>query len=88
MENMRRAVRRGGSSLHTAIRDYPLAMGAAAAIVGAAIGVAVPETDRENELMGETKEAAVHKAQEAVGGAVDRAKEAAADVVTRAAIGG
>lgn len=88
MEGMRHAVRRSGNSLLTAVRDYPLAMGAAAAIVGAAIGVAVPETDRENELMGETKEAAMHKAQDAVGGAVDRAKEAAADVVSRAAIGG
>ena len=69
------------------IRDYPLAVGAAAAILGASLGMAVPETERENEWMGEARDNAWERAQEAATGAVDRVKEAAASVVTQAGIG-
>jgi hypothetical protein len=75
------------SSLDSMIRDYPLAVGAAAAILGASLGMAVPETERENEWMGEARDNAWERAQEAATGAVDRVKEAAATVVTQAAIG-
>jgi hypothetical protein len=78
---------RSGSSLDSMIRDYPLAVGVAAAILGASLGMAVPETELENEWMGEARDNAWQRAQEAATGAVDRVKEAAADVVTQAAIG-
>jgi len=87
VENARSAMVQGRRRLQTAIRDYPLAVGAAATILGVAIGMAVPETERENELMGEARENAVQRAQQAASGAVERVKDAAADVVTRAAIG-
>jgi hypothetical protein len=82
-----RAIRDGRSRVETMIQQYPLAVGAAALLVGASLGLAVPETESENELMGETRDTAVQRAQEAATGAVDRVKEAAADAVTRAAIG-
>jgi hypothetical protein len=69
------------------VRDYPLAVGAAALLIGASLGMAVPESERENEWMGEARESAVQRAQDAASGAVDRVKDAAAEVVTRAAIG-
>jgi hypothetical protein len=82
----RRAFSQGRSRVETMLQQYPLAVGAAALIIGASLGLAVPETERENELMGEARDTAVQKAQEAATGAVTRAKEAAADVVVRAAI--
>jgi hypothetical protein len=69
------------------VREYPLAVGAAALLIGASLGMVVPETDRENELMGEARDNALERAQEAASGAVDRVKDAAAEVVTRAAVG-
>ena len=86
MSTSRKPARRG-SSLDSMIRDYPLAVGAAAAILGASLGMAVPETERENEWMGEARDNAWERAQEAATGAVDRVKEAAASVVTQAGIG-
>ncbi|MCU1386302.1 MAG: hypothetical protein JWL71_4999 [Acidobacteria bacterium] len=47
------------------IRDNPLAVGAAAVAIGAAIGMALPETQRERELIGETRDRLVGKAKEA-----------------------
>jgi hypothetical protein len=82
----RRAFNQGRSRVETMLQQYPLAVGAAALIIGASLGLAVPETERENELMGEARDTAVQRAQEAATGAVTRAKEAAADVVVRAAI--
>lgn len=87
MDNARRALRRGSRRLESTIREYPLAVGAAAAILGASVGMAVPETERENEWLGDARESTVQRAREAATGAVDRAKDAAADAVTRAAIG-
>lgn len=45
------------------MRENPLAVGAAAFALGAAIGLAVPETDREDQLMGEARDTVVEKAQ-------------------------
>jgi hypothetical protein len=80
-------MRRGRNNLELMIRDYPLAVGAAAAVLGATLGMVVPETERENALMGEARETAVERAQEAATGAASRVKEAAADAVTRAVVG-
>jgi hypothetical protein len=80
-------LRRGRNSLELMIRDYPLAVGAAAAVLGATLGMVVPETEKENELMGEARETAIERAQEAASGAATRVKEAAADAVTRAVVG-
>lgn len=87
MHEARRVMRRSRNRLQEMIEENPLAVGAAAAVLGAAIGLALPATERENELMGEARENAMQRAQEAATGAVERVKDAAADVVTRAAIG-
>ena len=83
----RQTLRSGRYRLESMVRDYPLAVGAAALLIGASLGMAVPETESENEWMGEARESAVQRAQEAASGAVDRVKEAATEVVTRAANG-
>ena len=80
----RQTFRSGRYQLESMVRDYPLAVGAAALLIGASLGMAVPETESENEWMGEARESAMQRAQEAASGAVDRVKEAASEVVTRA----
>lgn len=81
-----RVGRRSRNLVASIVRDYPLAVAGAAAILGASLGMVVPETERENELMGETRESALKQAQDATSGAIERAKEAVTGV-TRAAIG-
>ena len=80
-------VGRTGQRMKTMVRDYPLAVGAAALIVGASLGMVAPETEKENELMGEARDTAIERAQEAASTAVGKVKEATADVVTRTVMG-
>jgi hypothetical protein len=88
MEGMQRQARRGQNRLNQAIYENPLAVGAAAVVLGAALGLAIPETERENEWMGEARENAMERVQEAAQGAVEQVKDAAADAAIRAATGG
>jgi len=46
--------------------ENPLMVGAAAVGVGAAIGLALPSTEQEDRLMGETRDNLMHRAQDAV----------------------
>lgn len=61
------------------IEENPLAVGAVALAVGAAIGLAIPATRYESEVMGEYSQQLLDKAQTAAGGLVDRVKEVAAE---------
>ena len=60
--------------------DNPLAVGAIAAGIGAAIGFALPETERENELMGQSRDAMVDRAQDLARDAAERVTNAADSV--------
>jgi hypothetical protein len=80
-------INRGTRQVQSMIRDYPLAVGAAALILGASLGLAVPETQAENEVLGETRDATLKRAQDVATSAVSKVKDATADVVTRAALG-
>ncbi len=48
------------------LRENPLTVGTLAVGVGAAIGLAIPETGKEHEVMGEARDTVVDKAQEKV----------------------
>ena len=66
--NGRSAMRNGVRQIETMVRQYPLAVGAAAVLIGASLGMVVPETERENELMGEARDTALERAQEVATG--------------------
>ena len=83
----RQRVKQTGQRMKTMVREYPLAVSAAAMIVGASLGMVAPETEKENELMGEARDTAIERAQEAASTAVGKVKEATADVVTRTVMG-
>lgn len=59
------------------LEENPLALGAIALAVGAAVGFALPSTKYEGKLMGEARENLVQRAQDAAGSLVDKAKQVA-----------
>jgi hypothetical protein len=54
----------GYSALDHWVHENPLAAGAVALLVGAAVGLALPATAKENELMGPKRDELAHKAAE------------------------
>jgi len=83
----RDSMQRTGSQLRAARRraqrmtdERPFAAGAMAAAVGLAIGLVIPETEREDELMGDAKEALVERGRQTVSDAAERVQSAAAEV--------
>jgi len=60
--------------------ENPLVIGAAALAIGAAIGLALPETRREAELMGEARDRFMEKAKEVAQETGDRVQQAVKDV--------
>ena len=61
------------------LEENPLALGAVALAVGAAVGFAIPSTQYEGKLMGEARENLMERAQDAAGSLVDKAKQAATE---------
>jgi ElaB/YqjD/DUF883 family membrane-anchored ribosome-binding protein len=72
-----------GALAHEKYDEYldenPLALGALAVAVGAAVGFAIPSTRYEGKLMGEARENLMQRAQDAAGSLVDKAKHVAAE---------
>jgi Protein of unknown function (DUF3618). len=59
--------------------ENPLAVGAIALAVGAAVGLAIPSTRYEGELMGDTRDQLLQKAQETATTYIDKAKQVASE---------
>ena len=78
-DTARQTVRRTSNQLQRMLHENPLLVGAAAVLAGAAIGASLPETERENQLMGEARDSVVDRAQEMARDAKDTVKEAASD---------
>jgi gas vesicle protein len=76
----RRTTRRAQNSFDRVLRENPLALGAAATIVGAAIGMTMPSTDVENEWMGETRDSVVDRAREMASEAAEKVQSTAEQV--------
>jgi hypothetical protein len=61
------------------LEENPLAVGAVALAVGAAVGLSLPSTRYEGQLMGEYRQNLLDKAQNAAGDLVERVKEVASE---------
>jgi len=61
------------------IEENPLAVGAVALALGAAVGMAFPTTRYEGQIMGETKQNLLNLAQDRAGELVDKVKQVASD---------
>lgn len=60
--------------------ENPLAIGAVALALGAAVGMAFPSTRTENRLMGETRENLLQKAEETARDAIGKVQQVAGEV--------
>ena len=76
--------RSSSNNLSRWVEDYPLAVGAVTALIGAAIGLSMPGSRIEDELMGDTSDTLIHEAKSTVGDVVDVAKETANQAVSTA----
>ena len=68
---------RAQGGFERALQENPLAVGIAAIGIGAAVGLAIPSTAKENELMGETRDQLATRAQRQVQEASQRAQRIA-----------
>jgi hypothetical protein len=62
------------------LEENPLAVGAVALAVGAAVGFMIPSTQTEGELMGEYRDSLVEKAGDVARGALDKVQQVAGEV--------
>jgi ElaB/YqjD/DUF883 family membrane-anchored ribosome-binding protein len=79
-DRWQRTTRSTTNGLQRLMRDNPLLVGATAIVVGAAVGAALPETERENEFMGETRDSVVNQAQELAQNTASTVKEVASSI--------
>ena len=66
------------------VRENPLAMGAVAIGAGAAVGLAIPQSAQEHEVMGEARDTFVEKAQEKAQDAQERVQRVAEEAQSAA----
>ena len=69
------------SGFERLLQSNPLMVGAAAVAVGATIGLALPETESENEWLGETRDSMMEHAQEVA----SQVRQAAGDIAGQVA---
>ncbi len=70
-----------GNWLQHTLEDNALLIGAAAVVVGFAIGVALPQSTQENQLMGGTRDHLLHQAQSTAQDTIHKVQSAAHDAL-------
>ena len=81
---MQRYERRAESWLDRQMTANPLAVGAVAMAAGALVGLSIPETDAENELMGEQADAVKAQAGSAASEKIEQVRHVAEDIAEEA----
>jgi gas vesicle protein len=67
-----------------ALHENPLAVGAVALAIGTAVGFSLPQTERENELLGEARDSLIDRAQEVAQDTLEKVQQVAGDVMDQA----
>ena len=83
-ESARYEARRARRGLSRAMDENPLAVGAVAALAGAAVGLLIPNTEYENEFMGDTRDTVMNRAQDLAKEAQSAATHVAKDALNTA----
>jgi hypothetical protein len=80
LRSVRTTPRQVQTAFQRMLHDNPLLVAAGAVLIGAAVGGALPQTEKENELMGEARDQVVERAQGAAREAADSVKDVASAV--------
>ena len=83
-DQARHQAQRASGGFQRMLQENPLAMGALGVGVGAAVGLAIPETTKEHEVMGEARDTFVEKAQEKAQDAQERVQQVAQEAQSAA----
>lgn len=75
---------RVGSRFGDMMQENPLVIGAAAVALGAIVGFAFPTTEKENEIMGETRDRVMDRAQEVASETAQKVQHVAQEAATAA----
>jgi len=67
-----------------ALYENPLAVGAVALAIGTAVGFSLPQTQRENELLGDARDTLIDRAQEVAQDTLEKVQQVAGDVMDQA----
>ena len=79
-DSAERIITNARTGLQRMLHDNPLLVAAGAVLMGAAVGGALPQTEKENELMGEARDQIVERAQGAAKEAADSVRDVASAV--------
>ena len=79
----RTGVIRAERGIESQLQDNPLAVGAIALAIGAAIGLALPHTRQEDAWMGQTKDRLLERAEGAAHEAIAKVEEVAGDLTEK-----
>lgn len=71
---------RAGEQAQRSLEENPLIFGGVALAIGALVGLALPQTRRENEMMGQWRDEVVHSAQDVAQDALQRAEQVIEEV--------
>jgi len=87
-QNARGTARRAEATIGSAFQENPLAMGAVALALGTAVGLALPKTRMEDELLGEHRDGFLERAGEMAQEMVGKAQGVAEQLMTGEVEGG
>lgn len=73
----RQQARSASRGLQELMHENPLAVGAMALVIGAAIGLSLPSTEVENELMGDTRDRVIDEARATAGETMEKVRHVA-----------
>lgn len=71
---------RAGATVQRSLEENPLIFGGVALAIGAMVGLALPQTRRENKLMGQWRDEVLHSAQDVAQDALQRAEKVVEEV--------
>lgn len=73
-EEARQRAQQAKGGFQNMLQDNPLAVGAIAVGIGAAVGLSIPESEKENQAMGQTRDQLANRAQQQADDAARRAE--------------